>query len=167
MHPPKPTHGTGGLPWRSVGEAIGDLASGNSTVSNHVALRHGPINLRRYALIPEGGRMPEDKLPPELYRRNFGNTFKRLDRNKPSLTIVPGHNALPIHPWLDRSLTVREAARLQTFPDAFVFTGSRLKQCTQVGNAVPVLLAHAWAEALKALLNAHPTQRHERATHVR
>lgn len=149
MAPPTPTHGEGRVPNTTVLQAIGDLAYDNVAVSNHVPLKHGEINIRRYALIPEGGRMPEDKLPPELYRKNFGNTFKRLDRNKPSLTMVPGHNAFPIHPWLNRSLTVREAARIQTFPDDYIFMGSRQKQCMQVGNAVPCLLSYVWAEHLK------------------
>jgi len=135
--------------YKNVGEAIGDLAGKENQFPNHVPLNHGDINIRRYMLIPEGGRMPEDKLSPELYRKNFGNTFKRLDRNKPSLTMVPGHNAFPIHPWLHRSLTVREAARIQTFPDNILFTGPRHSQCLQVGNAVPVNLARAWAFHLK------------------
>lgn len=149
MTPPAPTHGEGRKPNKTVLQAIGDIADTNVSISNHVPLKHGEINIRRYSMIPEGGRMPEDKLPPELYRKNFGNTFKRLDRNKPSLTMVPGHNAFPIHPWLNRSLTVREAARIQTFPDDYIFMGSRQKQCMQVGNAVPCLLSFAWAEHLK------------------
>ena len=96
--------------------------------------------------------MPEDKLPPELYRKNFGSTFKRLHREKPSLTMVPGHNAFPIHPILDRSLTVREAARIQTFPDDVVFEGTRQDQCIQVGNAVPVKLSEVFAKHLKEKL---------------
>ena len=126
-------------------DAIGDLANKGEEVSNHVPLKHGEKNIRRYQLIPEGGRLPENDLPADLYRKNFGNTFKRLDRNKPSLTMVPGHNAFPIHPWLDRSLTVREAARIQTFPDDVVFCGNRQEQCIQVGNAVPVKLAKVLA----------------------
>lgn len=126
-----------------------------SQANNHVPLKHGEINIRRYKLIPEGGRLPENDLPPELYRKNFGNTFKRLHRNKPSLTMVPGHNAFPIHPWLDRSLTVREAARIQTFPDDYIFMGPRDKQCMQVGNAVPPMMAKAWAEQIKKELDAY------------
>ena len=157
MTPPQATHSeTGDTPWKTVGEAIGDLAdkSDNKDI-NHVALKHGAINIQRYKLIPEGGRLPEDSLPPELYRKNFGNTFKRLHRNKPSLTMVPGHNAFPIHPWLHRSLTVREAARIQTFPDDYIFVGPRDKQCMQVGNAVPVKLAKAWAEQIKKELDEY------------
>lgn len=157
MIPPIPTYGEAvNVPHRTVGEAIGDLANmPDNPEFNHVALKHGEINRRRYALIPEGGRLPEDQLPPELYRKNFGNTFKRLHRDKPSLTMVPGHNAFPIHPWLDRSLTVREAARLQSFPDDYKFAGPRQKQCMQVGNAVPPLLSQAWAHYLKEELDKY------------
>lgn len=157
MHPPVPGFGEKtGIPYKTVGETINDLADvDNDPVINHVPLKHGEINIRRYALIPEGGRLPEDNLPPELYRKNFGNTFKRLHRNKPSLTMVPGHNAFPIHPWLNRSLTVREAARIQSFPDDYVFAGPRQKQCMQVGNAVPPLLAEAWAKYIKKELDIY------------
>jgi len=157
LEPPVPICGEGiGVPYKTVGEAIGDLAELSDDESiNHVALNHGEINIRRYALIPEGGRLPEDNLPPELYRKNFGNTFKRLHRDKPSLTMVPGHNAFPIHPWLNRSLTVREAARIQTFPDDYIFVGPRQKQCMQVGNAVPPLLAEAWARVFKEKLDEY------------
>lgn len=150
---PIPTHGENRNPYNIVLDAIGDLANKGEEVSNHVPLKHGEKNIRRYQLIPEGGRLPENDLPADLYRKNFGNTFKRLDRNKPSLTMVPGHNAFPIHPWLDRSLTVREAARIQTFPDDYIFSGRRDKQCMQVGNAVPVQLANAWAKQVKGLLD--------------
>lgn len=150
---PISTHGENRNPYNIVLDAIGDLANKGEEVSNHVPLKHGEKNIRRYQLIPEGGRLPENDLPADLYRKNFGNTFKRLDRNKPSLTMVPGHNAFPIHPWLDRSLTVREAARIQTFPDDYIFSGRRDKQCTQVGNAVPVQLANAWAKQVKGVLD--------------
>lgn len=152
---PEPTHGEGRKTYNVVLDAIGDLATKGEEVNNHVPLKHGETNIRRYQLIPEGGRLPEDDLPPELYRKNFGNTFKRLDRNKPSLTMVPGHNAFPIHPWLNRSLTVREAARIQTFPDDYIFCGRRDKQCMQVGNAVPVDLASAWAKQIKGVLDQY------------
>ena len=150
---PIPTHGENRNPYNIVLDAIGDLANKGEEVSNHVPLKHGEKNIRRYQLIPEGGRLPENDLPADLYRKNFGNTFKRLDRNKPSLTMVPGHNAFPIHPWLDRSLTVREAARIQTFPDDYIFSCRRDKQCMQVGNAVPVQLANAWAKQVKGVLD--------------
>ena len=55
---------------------------------------------------------------------NFSHVFKRLNRNEPSGTIVPGHNAFPVHPTLNRTLTVREAARIQTFPDNYKLIGN-------------------------------------------
>ena len=94
-----------------------DLVGKENEIENHTPLNHSEIVIRRYKLIPEGGRLPPpEELPKEIRRKNFGNTYKRLDRQKPSLTMVPGNNAFPIHPVLDRSLTPREAARLQTFP---------------------------------------------------
>ena len=67
--------------------------------------------------------------------------------------MVPGHNAFPVHPTLPRSLTVREAARIQTFPDWMQFVGTRQQQCMLVGNAVPPLVAEVFAQAVaKAIM---------------
>ena len=66
--------------------------------------------------------------------------------------MVPGNNAFPVHPTLDRSLTPREVARLQTFPDNVIFTGTRKTQCVLVGNAVPVLLGTHIAKSIKSHL---------------
>lgn len=147
---PAPTHGPqSGQPYKTVGEAIFDLVHKNDDIPNHIPLNHSERVIRRYKLIPEGGRLPPpEKLPQEIRRKNFGNTYKRLHREKPSLTMVPGNNAFPVHPTLDRSLTPREAARLQTFPDDFVFTGDRRNQCILVGNAVPPILARAVGESI-------------------
>lgn len=129
-------------PWENCWDAIKDLESlGDVPEFNHVALKHTEKNIERYKLIPEGGRLPEAALPPELYRKNFGNTYKRLCRKRPALTMVPGNDAFPIHPTLNRSLTVREAARIQTFPDTMIFEGNRRQQGHQVGNAVPPLFS--------------------------
>lgn len=133
---------SGLLPWNNCWDVLKDLVNlGDVPEFNHVALKHTPKNIARYMLIPEGGRLPEDSLPPDLYRKNFGNTYKRLDRNRPALTMVPGNDAFPIHPELHRSLTVREAARIQTFPDSMIFEGNRRQQGHQVGNAVPPMFS--------------------------
>ncbi len=155
---PPPDHsenGTNGLPpWVSCGPVLMDIADrGDDPGFNHVSLRHTPTNIARYRMIPEGGRLPEGALPASLYRKNFGNTFKRLHRDRPALTMVPGNDAFPIHPVLDRSLTVREAARIQTFPDDFLFFGNRRQQGHQVGNAVPPLFAEKLARFLLAQMN--------------
>lgn len=147
---PKPDHSDhpeDGLPsWNNCWDVIKDLENKPDMPEfNHVALKHTERNIARYKLIPQGGRLPENLLSPELYRKNFGNTFKRLSQNRPSLTMVPGNDAFPIHPTLHRSLTVREAARIQTFPDTVFFEGNRRQQGQQVGNAVPPLFSQKLA----------------------
>ncbi len=144
---PSPTHGENtDQPYEFAGDWIMDLADKGSDVPNHIALNHSETVISRYKLIPEGGRLPPpEELPKEIRRKNFGNTYKRIHRNKPALTMVPGNNAFPVHPTLHRSLTPREAARLQTFPDDVIFKGDRRNQCILVGNAVPVKLGEAVA----------------------
>ncbi len=149
---PEITHGPkAGKPYATVGEAIMDLADKDETFPNHISLNHSETVIRRYQFIPEGGRLPKpEELPAEIRRKNFGNTYKRLHRDKPALTMVPGNNAFPVHPTLDRSLTPREAARIQTFPDNHVFVGDRRRQCILVGNAVPPKLGEAIGKSVLA-----------------
>lgn len=153
---PEPTHhpiGSGEYPeYTTVGDAIMDLVGKENQVENHIPLAHKPIVAARYGYVKEGCKLNVDDLPPELITAtrkdsktgkvsNYSHVFKRLSRFKPSITMVPGHNAFPIHPTLNRTLTPREAARIQTFPDTHVFLGTRQEQCIQVGNAVPPLMA--------------------------
>ncbi len=140
--------------YSNVGEAINDLTDKDESFPNHITLNHSDIVTRRYQLIPEGGKLPKPEfLPIEIRRKNFGNTYTRLHREEVSSTIVPGNNALPVHPTLNRSLTPREAARIQTFPDNFIFQGDRCSQCILVGNAVPPLLAAKLAQAVYDFVN--------------
>lgn len=141
--------------FKNVGDAINDLADfENEEFPNHIILNHSDIVKRRYELIPEGGKLPKpEDLPEDIRRKNFGNTYTRLDRKTISSTIVPGNNALPVHPYLARSLTPREAARIQTFPDDFIFKGDRRSQCILVGNAVPPLLAAKLADSIDKFIN--------------
>ena len=155
---PPPDHSNNpqdGLPgWVPCWSVLEDLvAMKDNPGFNHVALKHTEKNIARYQMIPEGGRLPEKDLPNELYRKNFGNTYKRLNRNRPALTMVPGNDAFPIHPSLHRSLTVREAARIQTFPDTVIFEGNRRQQGHQVGNAVPPLFSQKLANFIIQQLN--------------
>ena len=150
--PPAPTHfpiGSGRHPeYETVGKAILDLMGKENKVPNHVPLIHKPTVEARYGYIKEGCRLNLKDIPPELaiatrkdaktgIVSNYSHVFRRLDRNQPSTTMVPGHNAFPVHPILNRTLTAREAARIQTFPDSHIFSGTRQEQCIQVGNAVP------------------------------
>ena len=139
--------------FKNVGEAINDLVEKGAEFPNQIALAHSDVVVRRYQFIPEGGKLPRpEDLPEDIRRKGFGTTYVRLHREQLSPTIVPGNNALPIHPTLDRSLTPREGARIQTFPDTFIFKGDRRSQCIQVGNAVPPLLSAKLANALKMFL---------------
>ena len=150
--------------YATVGDTIMDLVGKENQVPNHIPLRHNPIVTERMKYIEEGHGIPREGLPVGVNKgsrsdfldhdiKNFSHVFKRLDRNLPATTMVPGHNAFPLHPTENRSLTVREAARIQTFPDDVVFCGSRQNQCIQVGNAVPVKLAEALAEHIIKLLD--------------
>ena len=149
--------------YATVGSAINDLLGKENEIPNHIPMKHNPTVTARIAFIKEGEGIPKSGLPDEIshgsrsdYKdnnlKNFSHVYRRLDRNKPATTMVPGHNAFPLHPVADRSLTVREAARIQTFPDDVVFSGTRQDQCIQVGNAVPVLLAETLAEHIAHLL---------------
>lgn len=127
-----------------------DLRGDRSHVSNHAAPRLGAINLARMKHIPEGGSwrdIPFDLLPAGMKRARRSDHTKRYGRpfreslSSTILTKCDLHWGAYIHPVQDRTFTVREAARLQSFPDWFEFTGPRTEQYVQVGNAVPPLLA--------------------------
>ena len=84
--------------------------------------------------------------------KRFSKVHFRLDNNSPSPTLVPGHNAFPIHPTLNRTLTIREAARIQTIPDHIIFSGPIINQGLQAGNAFPPLVAQIIAERLSRIV---------------
>jgi len=139
---------------KCVRDVIWDLISLGEEIPNHISLDHGWKVIERYKLIKEGGKLPPpEELPEEIRRKNFGNTYVRLHRDKPSPTMVPGNNAFPIHPVLNRSLTPREAARIQSFPDEYIFSGPRREQCILIGNAVPPLMAFKIAKEIKSMIS--------------
>lgn len=123
------------------------LMRGNCTVLyNHVATAHKQFVKDTIAQVPEGGNWKN--LPEGVgTSRIFNEAWTRYDGNKPSRTIDTGHRN-HFHYQYNRVPTIRENARLQSFPDDFIFTGTKTQQNRQVGNAVPPLLGRALAKAL-------------------
>ena len=135
---------------------------GSICVFNHVAPQLAPINLERMGYIPQGGSwrdLPYHLLPAGMKRANRSDHTKRYGRLHPAgqactiLTRCDVHWGAYIHPYQDRAISVREAARFQSFPDKFRFLGSRGEQYKQVGNAVPPLMAQAVAQAVASMLS--------------
>ena len=131
-------------------------------INNHVTYKLSDLDMRMVRAIPQGGNwknIPAD-IPSKRVQRireTGGRTtlYGRLEWNKPSYTITtyfnrPG-NGTYIHPEEDRVITAREAARLQSFPDDYLFFGSKGSFTTQIGNAVPPLLAYHVAKKLKSV----------------
>ncbi|EME3567022.1 TPA: DNA cytosine methyltransferase [Enterococcus faecium] len=137
------------------------LMRGNQKIlNNHVNGYNGPRMQKIMESVIEGEGRPyinklvnEGILPPELYLTSgYRNTYGRLWWDKPSTTITNNLSTPSslrcIHPKQNRALTSREGARLQSFPDNFVFVGSKEKINSQIGNAVPPLLSIQLAEAI-------------------
>ena len=147
----------------TVRDAIWDLMSkSESEVENHKADKLSGINLERIRSIKEGeGR---DSLPLHLqldcHKNNTSHrhldVYGRMAWDKPGPTITARFDSFSRgrfgHPELDRTITLREGARLQTFPDDFKFVGTKVEIARQIGNAVPPLMAKAIAERIKECL---------------
>ena len=123
---------------------------------NHVSTATRETAQARFAALKEGQNFhdlgSELKTTYSNADRTQNTIYMRLKYNEPSGTVVNVRKSMWVHPELDRAISIREAARLQTFPDTFVFEGSKDSQYQQVGNAVPPFLSNAIARSLvKAL----------------
>lgn len=120
---------------------------------NHVATNHTKMVKDTIALVPEGGN---HKDLPEGWgeSRKFNEAWTRYHGDKPSKTIDTGHRN-HFHYKYNRVPTIRENARLQSFPDDFVFLGTKTQQNRQVGNAVPPLLGYCLAEQLRKIIEGN------------
>lgn len=120
--------------YRTTCQAIEDLMScPDNKDFNHVTTRHSLQMQERLGNVPEGGSLYE----------NYSDAWKKCPWNEASCTIKENHGGVNIHPRLPRVLTAREMARIQSFPDNFIFKGSKKWQLVQIGNAVPPLLGKA------------------------
>lgn len=137
------------------------MRAGSAKVFNHIAGALSKQNLERAKHIPPGGSwrdIPHELLPKGMKRARRSDHTRRYGRIDPSglsgtvLTKCDPHWGTFFHYDQDRALTVREAARIQSFPDRYRFYGSRVSQYEQVGNAVPPLLAKVLANHIKRTL---------------
>lgn len=143
------------LPY-NVEDEISDYAKemrkDSTSVKNLITSNTGEKAMSRFKKIKPGENFhslrAEDKDNYSDPSRTQNTIYLRLDPGKPSGTVLNVRKSMWIHPLLDRAITVREAARLQSFPDYFEFTGNKNDQYQQVGNAVPPLMAKAVAETL-------------------
>jgi len=126
------------------------------TVRNNIVTKNSDLILERYKHIPEGGNWRA--IPPHLMK-NYSNPqnchgwiYYRLKQDHPSVVISNFRKNMLIHPTQDRGLTVREAARLQSFPDNYIFYGTKESQQQMVANAVPPLMAEKIGKKLIEIL---------------
>ncbi|WP_210459961.1 DNA cytosine methyltransferase [Vibrio crassostreae] len=133
---PRKTHGTIATPHNVVANVLSDIPT---DCVNHVLRAHKEESVARYKTLDFGQREKKGRVD-------------RLDPLKPSKTVIAGGmnggGRSHLHPFVARTISVRECARLQTFRDDFVFHGSIARQFTQVGNAVPPLLSEHFAREI-------------------
>lgn len=162
IHLPPETHASprhnqaaGKQPWRTVRQAFENLAplqNGQTDPNNplHTCSANGELNMRRIRAVPHDGGS-RNAFPPDLvldchlrYPNGYRDVYGRMCWDKPSPTITGGCTNITrgrfVHPEEDRGISLLEAARLQTFPDDYVFCGNFGEKSLQIGNAVPVRL---------------------------
>ena len=124
-------------------DAIEDLIERKPDIHfNHVPTVHSKEMQKKLLAVKEG----------ESLYKNYSDSWKKCPWDKPSCTVKENHGAVNIHPKLPRVLTARELARLQSFPDDFIFEGSKKWQLTQIGNAVPCYLGKAIGLAVEKII---------------
>jgi len=136
---------------------LGELLRNSDNLFNHISTATTPEALKRFKALKQGDNFHD--LPDYLKtsysdsKRTQNTIYLRLKYSEPSGTVVNVRKSMWIHPVNHRALSIREAARLQTFPDRFVFCGTKNSQYQQVGNAVPPILAKALADHLCGYLD--------------
>lgn len=137
----------------------------DSIIYNHINTASMPLSRQRFKALKENNGKNFHSLSTELKEisytdvsRTQNTVYLRLKYNAPSPTVINVRKSMWQHPEKPESLSIREAARLQSFRDDFIFRGTKDKQYQQIGNAVPPLLARAVAEQLLFIIGEEPLQ---------
>lgn len=118
--------------FKTIEDSISDIINLNENKNfNHIFTKHSNEMIKNIGFVKEG----------ESLYKNFSDSWKRCYWKQPSNTIKENHGGVNIHPLLNRVMTPRELARIQSFPDNFIFYGTKSQQLVQIGNAVPPLLS--------------------------
>lgn len=166
---PKAKYGDGKKPIITVGDALGnipnegneylepqndfqELMAGRKDILNHEPIKHAELIVKRMHSVPQGGNWQD--IPIELGQGGgqHSNNYRRLKLDEPSITIKHVSKSMIIHPIYDRTPTVREVARIQSFNDDFELIGTKYDQHQVLANAVPPLLGKAIAETVLEML---------------
>lgn len=163
-------YGEGRKPIVTVGDALGNipnegneykkpvtdyqkLMAGRKDILNHEPINHAPLIVQRMHSVPQGGNWQD--IPMELGQGGgkHSNNYRRLKSDEPSITIKHVSKSMIIHPIYDRTPTIREVARIQSFNDDFILTGTKYDQHQQLANAVPPILGKVIAEGVLKMLD--------------
>lgn len=137
---------------------LGTSLRDSDILHNHIITKTTETAMERFCALKQGQNFHslDESMKTNTYTdasRTQNTIYLRLNYDEPSGTVVNVRKSMWIHPEKDRAISIREAARLQTFPDSFVFCGSKDQQYQQVGNAVPPIMAKSIAKKLAKLLN--------------
>lgn len=137
---------------------LGTSLRDSDILHNHIITKTTETAMERFRALKQGQNFHslDESMKTNTYTdasRTQNTIYLRLNYDEPSGTVVNVRKSMWIHPEKDRTISIREAARLQTFPDSFVFCGSKDQQYQQVGNAVPPIMAKSIAKKLAKLLN--------------
>lgn len=139
---------------------LGNTLRDSKVLYNHITTNTTKTAMDRFKALKQGENFHslDESLKTNTYTdssRTQNTIYLRLNYDEPSGTVVNVRKSMWVHPTKNRAISIREAARLQTFPDSFVFCGSKDKQYQQVGNAVPPIMAKAIAKKLARLLQSN------------
>ncbi|TCT15504.1 DNA (cytosine-5)-methyltransferase 1 [Natranaerovirga pectinivora] len=166
---PQPQYGNGKKPVITVGDALGNipkdgsdylepkneyqtLMAGRKAILNHEPIKHAPLIVKRMHSVPQGGNWQDIPIGLGQGGGKHSNNYRRLKMDEPSITIKHVSKSMIIHPIYDRTPTVREVARIQSFNDDFELTGTKYDQHQQLANAVPPILGKSIADAVLEML---------------